>query len=783
MRLIHYALLLLSCFAAIGSIQAQYSGAQATPTINQIKIDYGQLQNVSREVILAHVQVREGMAYDQLLVDRSVRSLYGTGLFDFIQAELEEVSPTRVNILFKVQSRYRIQSIKITGNDTYKRSKLIGTSETPIMPGGVLDELTIRKAADAMRKYYNEKGYTEAKVDYRIDRNPATGLGAVTFEVSEGRRLRINRIRFEGNEKIATSKLRDEMETSRYRWYWSWLTGSGRMDDEKLNEDLGKIRTYYKDNGYLDIELNDDSVKVEDRGGGKVDLVIHIKEGRQYFVGEISVEGEDVFPELFITRVLKMIPGDPFSPTKLDEDVRTIQDMYGTVGRLEARVRAERIPNLETDNIDIRYQINEGEEYKIETVNIEGNTKTKSVVILRELAMRPGQIFNSTWMKASEARLRNTRFFDEVNISEESTNIPGRKNMKVSVHEAPTATFQFGVGFSSLEEMTAFVEYSQGNFDLFNWRSFFQGGGQKFRVRVSVGSYSSEAIISFEEPYFMQQRLGLGFELYRSDAQYNSDYYDEIRTGMNIYARKRLFERFEGRLVYTIENVQIDMVTSGSSPVYELEAGSRLVSKLGFVIQRDTRNDLLFTTSGSRISLNTEYAGIGGDTNYFKIETRNAMFLPTFEAADQCLAFLFRAGTVWPTGDKVYYDDIDCSVPFFDRFFLGGPQSLRGFEHREVGPRDPVSTEPIGGNTYGFASVEYTFKVAEQFRIAMFYDWGFVNSDSANFNPVNYNDDWGFGIRLLVMNNPLSLDYALPITKDDYNNEGGQFNFSFGTRF
>ncbi|MFA5258115.1 MAG: outer membrane protein assembly factor BamA, partial [Opitutales bacterium] len=506
-------------------------------------------------------------------------------------------------------------------------------------------------------------------------------------------------------------------------------------------------------------------------------------EGKQYFVGDISVEGEEVFPEVFITRALMMIPGDPFSPKKLDADINRIEDMYGTMGRLEAHVRAERIPNLDTGNIDIRYQITEGEEFKIETINIDGNTKTKSIVVLRELAMRPGQIFNTMWMKSSEARLKNTRFFDEVTVSQEPTNIPGRKNMKVSVHEAPTATFQFGVGFSTVEQATAFFEYSQGNFDLFNWRSFFQGGGQKFRIRLSVGSVSSEAIMSFEEPYFMQQRLGLGFELYRRETEYNSDYYNEIRTGLTIYARKRLFERFEGRLTYTLENVNIDMVATGSSPVYELEAGNRIVSKLGLIIQRDTRNDMLFTTSGSRIFLGAEFAGLGGDTKYFKLETRNSLFLPTFETGEQVLSLLARAGTVWSIGDSVYVENLDCSVPFFDRFFLGGPQSLRGFEYREVGPRDPVNSEPVGGNTYAFSSVEYTIKLAEQFRIAIFYDCGFVNSDSANFDPVFFNDDWGIGIRLLVMNNPLSLDYALPLTKDDYNDQGGQFNFSFGTRF
>ncbi|MFA5258258.1 MAG: POTRA domain-containing protein, partial [Opitutales bacterium] len=326
MRFPQYALLLLISFVASGSIQAQYAQDDIPPVVNKIIIDYGQLQNVSREVILAHLQVREGMVYDQMLVDRSVRSLYDTGLFDFIQVKVDELSPAMVNLVFSVQSKYRIQDVTIKGNETYARSKLLHKAGMSITPGAVLDELSVRKAADSMRTYYSEKGYTSAKIDYKIDRNPATGLGRVTFEINEGQRMRIKSIAFEGNDKLTRSKLLGQIETSRYKWWWSWLSGSGRLDEEKLNEDLGKIRDYYKDNGYLDISINDDDVKVDERPDGNIVLNIHVHEGKQYFVGDISVEGEEVFPEVFITRALMMIPGDPFSPKKLDEDINRIED-------------------------------------------------------------------------------------------------------------------------------------------------------------------------------------------------------------------------------------------------------------------------------------------------------------------------------------------------------------------------------------------------------------------------------------------------------------------------
>ncbi|HSH09369.1 MAG TPA: BamA/TamA family outer membrane protein, partial [Oceanipulchritudo sp.] len=233
---------------------------------------------------------------------------------------------------------------------------------------------------------------------------------------------------------------------------------------------------------------------------------------------------------------------------------------------------------------------------------------------------------------------------------------------------------------------------------------------------------------------------------------------------------------------------------SGNAPkviVDEVEFSPRSISKVSLMLWRDTRNDLVFTTRGSRISVASTFAGIGGDTEYMKLEARSAFFLPTFEFGDQVLSILGRIGSIWE------YSDLP--TPFFDRFYLGGPDSLRGFEYREVGPvssqlaGDNYTGEPIGGNSFAFASFEYSIKIADPLRVAIFYDWGFVNRDDFDFNPASYNDNWGVGIRLLVLGNPLRLDLGLPMTSKEIklpdgtplwtNDKGNQFNFSFGTRF
>ena len=176
--------------------------------------------------------------------------------------------------------------------------------------------------------------------------------------------------------------------------------------------------------------------------------------------------------------------------------MKALEDFYGREGYLETRVRLLRKPNLATSNIDLEYQVNESEQFNVESIKIEGNTKTKSIVILRELVLGPGEVFNTVRMEFSKLRLENTRFFEDVNVSPEITNIPGRRNLKVAIKEGRTGNLTFGAGFSSLERAVVFAELSQSNFDLFNRRSFFQGDGQKFRLRLQLGSESSEAVRS-----------------------------------------------------------------------------------------------------------------------------------------------------------------------------------------------------------------------------------------------------------------------------------------------
>jgi outer membrane protein insertion porin family len=744
------------------------------------------------------MQVREGMPMDDAMIDRDIRSLYRAGLFEFIEVKREVLPNRMVNLVFELTPKYRVLSVRYEGNERVRSRRL--EREVQTKPNFALDERQVKDDAEKIREHYQKAGYNQVSVHYEIERNRDTGFGNVIFRIREGPRVRIARINFEGNRSVKDRHLRKEMETRRW-WMFSWLTGTGRFKDDEFEDDLDKLRDYYREQGFLDVAIPPELIVYDYPTPGRLVINIVIEEGRQYRIGDIEISGNKLFPAPLLQFALKQRSGMIFAPSKLDEDVKALEDFYGRGGYLDTNVRLLRKPNLQTGDIDLEYMVEESEQFAVESINIEGNTKTKSIVILRELVLGPGETFDTVRMEVSKLRLENTRFFEDVNVTPEPTNIPGRRNLKVAVREGRTGNLTFGAGFSSLERAVVFAELTQSNFDLFNRRSFFQGDGQKFRLRMQLGRYSSQLVLSFEEPWLFERQLALGFTLFRTTSDYNSAIYEEIRTGGEVYLRKRLFELVEGRLSYTYEVVEIADVDPNYAAFFP--PGEQVTSKVGLTLLRDTRDKIVNTTRGNRAELITEVAGgpFQGDVDYYKVEFRGSQFFPTFEFQNQVLALIARAGVVDsygrndrrnPVFDQAGNPVLDQAgnqvlapargVPFYDRFFLGGPYTLRGFEYRQVGPKNQFG-EPMGGNTYGFLSVEYSFDIVAPIRFAVFYDAGFVNEDAYDFSPVRYNDNFGFGLRLFVAGAPLSLDFGIPLTTDRTNNQGNQFNFSFGTRF
>ena len=357
-------------------------------------------------------------------------------------------------------------------------------------------------------------------------------------------------------------------------------------------------------------------------------------------------------------------------------------------------------------------------------------------------------------------------------------------------------------GFSSVDAIVGFVEVSQGNFDLFHPPTF-TGGGQKFRLRVQIGTERQDYIASFIEPWFLGRKLSLGIDAYHREASYQSleNLYDEVRTGARVSLTRALGSDFLiGSLSYTIENVGIIFNSSAHGPSILLapgssrehpqyvvlpatapqtllqESGYALLSKVGFSLAYDTRNSVLLPNKGQRTELFGEVAGgpLGGDKDFYKLELRSAWYFKGLFPG-HVLELVGHIGSAEAFGDTA-------DVPFYERYYLGGLNSLRGFKYRSVSPREPGIDEPIGGDSYWFGSAEYSIPIIERLRFAFFYDIGAVELKPYTYKFNNFSDNYGIGLRLNLPIGPLRLDYGIPINHDSFNSGSGRFQFGVGYR-
>ncbi|HEX9630037.1 MAG TPA: BamA/TamA family outer membrane protein, partial [Pyrinomonadaceae bacterium] len=376
-------------------------------------------------------------------------------------------------------------------------------------------------------------------------------------------------------------------------------------------------------------------------------------------------------------------------------------------------------------------------------------------------------------------------YFAKVETYPEDTGVAGRKDLTIEVQEKRTGAFSFGGGFSTIDQLVGFAELTQGNFDLQNWPGF-TGAGQKFRLRVQYGTARKDVILALTEPWLFDRRLSLGGQAFYSEADYLSTIYDQRSYGFAIELRKPLNAFMYVTLGYRLEDNEIFNVSSSASPAITVEEGALLKSEVLSSLVFDRRDSPLLTRHGQRISLSPYVAGgfLGGDVQIYGFDLEASQYFHLWW--DNILLFNGEVATVntWGSGDH---------VPIFDRLFLGGSNNLRGFDFRDVGPKDQFG-EPLGGKSLARATIEYTFPIVQKARGAIFYDTGFVNTDAWDFTTHtvipkkisnefdNLASDIGVGIRLDLPIGPLRIDYGIPIQRAG-NSSSGKFNFNVGYQF
>src|SRR5215470_12083799 len=765
-----FAILAASICALLGGGIAPAQEPQTTPPappiIRSIDVEYTGRGTVSKERILAQMRTRVGQPYSNEVVEGDIAALYKTGSIQNVRI-FAQPQGDGVKVIVAVQTRSILREIVIDGAERVKAQRL--RKEIKLKLNQPVDEQQLEEARQKIIEVYQGRGFNDVSVQFRVDPiDVKRGTARVTYTITEGARGAVSRIQFEGNEHFSARVLRKQMKT-RGRTLIYFLDKSGRLDEVQLQQDLDKIREFYQDHGYIDVEIKD--VRRERMEKGPMILTIVIAEGGQYHVHKLTVTGFQNTTEDRIRVLLKMKEGSVYSPKQLRDDAKALADAYGSGGYVDLVITPEGTP-AGPALIDVHYNIEEGTRSFVNRVNIEGNTRTKDKVIRREVLVAPGDVFNTVRVDITKKRLENLGYFAKVETYPEDTDIPGRKDLTILVQEKRTGSLSFGGGFSTVDKLVGFAELTQGNFDLFNWPSF-TGGGQKFRLRLQYGTERKDFILTITEPYFLDRRLSLTGQAFYTEANYLSAEYDQRNYGFMFEMRKPINAYMYGTLGYTLQVVDIFNVAASSPEFILSQSGSFTESKMFGSVVFDSRDNPLLSRRGQRITFSPFIAGgfLGGDTQIYGLDLEGYQYfhLPL----DTILLINGEIATVsqWGSGDE---------VPIFERLFLGGSNNLRGFPFREVGPQQ--NGEPIGGQSMARATIEWTFPIIEKARGAVFYDTGFVNTSAWSFGFNHMASDVGIGVRLDLPVGPLRLDYRYPVMRDGYNG-GGHFNFNVGYQF
>jgi outer membrane protein insertion porin family len=735
--------------------------------ISEVAVRYRGAKTVDEARIRNLMSTKAGTQYRAERLDNDIKTLFESGLIDDVRFLAEPVG-AGVRVIADVLTRPTINGVGFVGATVFSDQKL--AKETKLKSGGSMSDSEILEARRNIEKYYQGYGYPDVIVTHRIQDTGQAGLSDLIFVIDEGSKNEVRKIRFEGNTVFTTPELKKEMKTKEKGWF-SWLTKSGRFESYQLDEDLDAVLDYYRSNGYL--RASSPGMRRDPVGDGRVDLVIPIVEGEKYTVAGVSFGRMTVFKDEELYPSMTLVGGDAYSSAKMRDDIKTIRSFYGSRGYADALVSPD-IKDAGPNRVNIKYQITEGSRFKVGRVNIQGNTKTKDKVIRREVPLKPGDWFNTVELETTKARLENLQYFADV----QATGNPGGsgyRDVDILVEERNTGSVGVGVGFSSIDNVVGFLTLEQSNFDITNpWN--FTGGGQRFGMNLRAGSERSEFSISLVEPWFLDQRLALGGELFYRQSQYFSEVYEQTNAGGAIYVRKPLTEKSSLKLEYRLEQVGID-VEPGASAFFKanVQDGDFLRSAVTLNYLYDNRDSTIITRTGERLDVSLTMAGaiFGGDVDTITLSALGAKY------------WNLKWDTILSVnGELAFVDAINGTVPVFERMFLGGGRTLRGFEFRDIGgARDDGpggSGEVVGGQSLAYMTVEYTVPIIETVRGAAFFDAGFVNTGSWDIAPEDVYSDVGLGVRLKLPISPvpLALDYAFPVSvPDTAADKGGQFQF------
>ncbi len=766
MRVFRHFVFLLTIAVIFPSALKAQSGPG--PIIKEIAVEYVGPPAISRQRVLDNLATKVGEPYSERAAEADIRALYATGGVANVRM-FAEPAGDGVKVTVLLQGRPVVEEILIEGADAIPMNRV--RREIGSKVGDPLSEEKLEDDRQKILKIYEDRFFSQVNIQYRVQEIPNTNRVRVIFQITEGPKLIVRRINFTGNDSVLPRDLLKVMKTKTWN-ILSFFNKSGRLLPAQEDEDRAAIRSLYQNRGFADVQVGE--IQTQPINDDGVELTIPIVEGIQYRVATVKLEGVNIVPVDELKVRLGMKEGSLFTPKGMSDDLKVLRDFYGARGYVDMIAMPEVLP-AGPGAVTLTYRIDEQLQSYVNLINIQGNSRTKDIVLRREIAVKPGGIFDTTLVDVSKKRLENLNYFSKVDMSPTDTIVPGRKDLNVIVEEKRTGSFNFGVGFSTTDSLVGFAELQQSNFDLFNFPSFV-GGGQRFRIRGQYGLQRKDFVIALTEPWFLGYKLSVGVEAYYREANFLSSVYDQTNYGIAIQARKQLWRTLSGRAEYRIEGIRIfDVDESDTGPEIQDAEGTYTKSAITGALTWDTRDSLFLTRRGELIELSGFLSGgfLGGDVQDYGISLEATKYF----SLPWDFIFLLK-------GELAVVDGWggDNQVPIFDRLYLGGANNLRGFNFREVGPVDQYDN-PIGGSSLAYLTAEITFPIIARVRGAVFGDIGFVNESAYDFGTSNVNADIGIGLRLDLPIGPIRVDYGYPVIYDSFNGPPGKFNFNIGYQF
>ena len=754
---------LISCISLVTYL-IPVSSAFADNVYHVSKVEIEGTSRIDKEAVKAQLSAVSGAIRAQA-ISEDIQSLYNSGFFDQVSVAAIPVEGGKVLLRYTLVEKPVARKIFIKGNDDISEKDL---AEVLRIEGKrFVDKNKLIAIMKRAKSFYQGHGFYDATLDYST---VPVGENAVdiTFSIEEGKRYRVREIVLRGVSELDQDDIRSSIQTKRYKWWNSWLLGTGRVNKEMMDADKQIIKQYLLDHGRLEGVVGEASV--EKRGDGLY-VTYDIAEGAEYKIGAISASGDLVNnSERETLSDLKIEVGEIFNASMIREEIFAITDRFGDEGFAFANVVPNTELNRTSGTVDIDFRTARGKKVTINSINISGNEKTYDHVIRRWLTVEEQDTYAGSKIKRSQTLLQRLGYFDEVTIANKPTDRPDVVDLDVVVKEANTGSFSAGAGYSTANGTLFNTKISENN--LF-------GTGRRVNLNLDFGSQISNQILSFDDARINDSWVSGGVDLFRTTRQFNDFDRDLAGGGMSVgYPLERIFgewaQDINVNMKYDLQHVRIKDVEDYASQFVKDSEGKSIASSITPSLVRNTINNPLNPVRGSKQVLSVELAGLGGDQEYYLVEIRNSLFHPIWETSFG--EFVLSDRTTFGFGESLDDDPF----PLFKRFFPGGINSVRGYRNRTLGPEDENGRE-YGGSKQVVNNLELIFPLINSagFRGVVFYDIGQAFDDNESIGIDQMRQGWGYGVRWMSPLGPIRVEFGYPINRQP-GERGVQTMFSFG---